>query len=286
MIMSRPILRLGSTGSDVSAWQQVVSVAADGVFGPKTQQATKDWQTAHGLTADGIVGPATWAAAGLTGGMPAPHDGWTLGVDTSFSQGVVDWPAAMAQGVGFAFIKATDGLSAVDSQWSTNSAGAGEAQLPFGSYHVLEPGSDPTAQATHYASVAKGVGALPPVLDFEVAKGLKAVDALARAVAFLDAVESAWGNGCSGFVYAGPSFISQLATLAGPSGQSSLAALATRRLWVAHYGVLTPSVPAPWTEWTAWQFAGDGGYQLSNGVVVDVDWLKGGPASLIADDGG
>jgi lysozyme len=145
---------------------------------------------------------------------------------------------------------------------------------------VLEPGSDPTAQATQYASVAKGVGTLPPVLDFEVAKGLTAVDALARAVAFLDAVESAWGNGCSGIVYASPSFISQLATLAGPAGQPSLAALATRRLWVANYGVPAPSVPAPWTAWTVWQFAGDGGYQLSNGTVVDVDWLPGGPAGL------
>lgn len=57
------MLRVGSKGPDVVAWQKVVGVTPDGDFGPKTDAATRAWQRAHGLTPDGIVGPKTLAAA-------------------------------------------------------------------------------------------------------------------------------------------------------------------------------------------------------------------------------
>jgi peptidoglycan hydrolase-like protein with peptidoglycan-binding domain len=53
----------GSKGQQVAAWQTIIGVKADGVFGPLTTAATKKWQSAHGLTPDGIAGPASWAAA-------------------------------------------------------------------------------------------------------------------------------------------------------------------------------------------------------------------------------
>lgn len=52
-----------SKGPDVTTWQKIVGVTADGIFGAATDTATRAWQKTHGLTADGIVGPATWAAA-------------------------------------------------------------------------------------------------------------------------------------------------------------------------------------------------------------------------------
>lgn len=74
------ILKLGSRGTDVQAWQVFLrggqvnadgtctakecdSIISDGIFGLVTEKATKTWQTTQGLTADGIVGPATWAEA-------------------------------------------------------------------------------------------------------------------------------------------------------------------------------------------------------------------------------
>jgi len=64
---SRPVfdrtLRLGTIGEDVAAWQTIVGAKADGVFGFKTETATKSWQASHGLTADGVVGPMTRKAA-------------------------------------------------------------------------------------------------------------------------------------------------------------------------------------------------------------------------------
>lgn len=59
-------IRKGARGAEVRTWQRIVGVPDDGVFGPKTEAATKAWQSAHGLVADGIVGPKTWAAAGQT----------------------------------------------------------------------------------------------------------------------------------------------------------------------------------------------------------------------------
>ena len=67
---SRPTLRLGSKGDDVTYLQLRLQVLkynpgkADGDFGPKTLEAVKSFQKAYHLTVDGIVGPSTWAAIG------------------------------------------------------------------------------------------------------------------------------------------------------------------------------------------------------------------------------
>lgn len=65
-----PTLRLGDRGPYVSAWQARLSELGyyrggiDGIFGPRTETATKVFQHARGLPADGIVGAATRDAAG------------------------------------------------------------------------------------------------------------------------------------------------------------------------------------------------------------------------------
>jgi len=57
----RPVLRLGSTGDAVKAWQVIVGVPATGTFDQGTKDATKIWQAKAGLVNDGVVGAATWA---------------------------------------------------------------------------------------------------------------------------------------------------------------------------------------------------------------------------------
>jgi hypothetical protein len=63
-VTTRSTIRLGSTGTDVAAWQVLVNARPDGQFGPKTEAATKAWQQARGLVADGVVGERSWRLAG------------------------------------------------------------------------------------------------------------------------------------------------------------------------------------------------------------------------------
>jgi N-acetylmuramoyl-L-alanine amidase len=44
--------------------QRKLSVDADGIFGPITEEAVRRFQAGKGLTVDGIVGRQTWAALG------------------------------------------------------------------------------------------------------------------------------------------------------------------------------------------------------------------------------
>jgi peptidoglycan hydrolase-like protein with peptidoglycan-binding domain len=75
-------IKLGSSGPDVQAWQNVLGIAADGKFGPQTDAATRAWQRSHGLTADGVVGPQTWAASGSISSTSVPSAPSSPGVTT------------------------------------------------------------------------------------------------------------------------------------------------------------------------------------------------------------
>ncbi len=60
--MSRPLLKIGSTGSHVVTVQDCLDIPADGDFGPITADAVAKFQRQESLTADGIVGEQTWTA--------------------------------------------------------------------------------------------------------------------------------------------------------------------------------------------------------------------------------
>lgn len=66
MQTANPILRQGSQGQSVKTLQQLLTavgypLAADGIFGDRTEAAVKKFQKDNGLTVDGIVGPKTWS---------------------------------------------------------------------------------------------------------------------------------------------------------------------------------------------------------------------------------
>lgn len=60
VVVTPPTIRRGSTDDDVKRLQTILTIAADGIFGPQTERAVKFYQVAHELTPDGVVGPATW----------------------------------------------------------------------------------------------------------------------------------------------------------------------------------------------------------------------------------
>ncbi len=90
------------------------------------------------------------------------------GVDVSSYQGEIDWPVLAAQDIRFAFIKATEGSSAVDPCFTRNLAGALKTDLRIGAYHFFSYDSPGETQADNFiAAVPVWDGMLPPVVDVE-----------------------------------------------------------------------------------------------------------------------
>ena len=57
-----PTIKRGSQGKAVKIWQLVINATPDGVFGPITEQLTRQAQARLNVEQDGIVGPKTWTA--------------------------------------------------------------------------------------------------------------------------------------------------------------------------------------------------------------------------------
>lgn len=90
------------------------------------------------------------------------------GVDVSAHQGRVDWPTLASQGIDFAFVKATEGSSFVDSRFAYNFAQAQRSGLRVGAYHFFSFESSGEAQAAHFIETVEPFpGMLPPVIDLE-----------------------------------------------------------------------------------------------------------------------
>ena len=96
-------------------------------------------------------------------------DQWEVfGVDVSSYQGVVDWPVLAAQGVDFAFIKATEGSTVGDGRFADKWTGAQAAGVRAGAYHFLSYDTPGETQADNFIDLVPVTeGALPPVVDIE-----------------------------------------------------------------------------------------------------------------------
>lgn len=91
------------------------------------------------------------------------------GVDVSSYQGEVDWDVIAAQGISFAFVKATEGSSLVDPCFARNYENAAAAGLRVGAYHFFSFDSPAETQADNFIkTVAKTANMLPPVIDVEL----------------------------------------------------------------------------------------------------------------------
>lgn len=122
-----------------------------------------------------------------------------IGVDVSAYQGEIDWQTLSAQGISFAFIKATEGSSFVDSRFSENFSAAQQTDLRIGAYHFFSFESSGKAQAEHFCStVPKISGGLPPVVDVEYygefsASNISVADVRLNLREFVDTVKAYYG---------------------------------------------------------------------------------------------
>src|SRR5687768_6999295 len=138
-----------------------------------------------------------WLGAGAW--HPSDREFPVQGIDVSHHQGVVDWHRLPAQGVDFAYIKATEGEDHRDRLFAANWAAAGASGIRRGAYHFFTLCRPGAAQAANFiAAVPAEADALPPAVDLEYGGNCAARPARAALLrelkAFIGAVERQSGK--------------------------------------------------------------------------------------------
>lgn len=91
------------------------------------------------------------------------------GIDLSHHQSRVNWDTIRKQGIAFGFVKATEGVAHIDSQFVYNWNEMKRVGIIRGAYHFFRPDQPAMDQALHFIrNVTYLEGDLPPVLDVEV----------------------------------------------------------------------------------------------------------------------
>lgn len=125
--------------------------------------------------------------------------GQTLGVDVSSYQENVDFAKLREQGVEFAYIKATEGTSHIDSSFAEKWQAAVDAGVLTGAYHFFSYGESGAAQAENFIKTMGELdGRLIPAVDmelstYEVAHPPEVADVVRGLKAFLAVVEEKYG---------------------------------------------------------------------------------------------
>jgi GH25 family lysozyme M1 (1,4-beta-N-acetylmuramidase) len=211
--------------------------------------------------------------------MPGQNPANPMGIDVSSYQGTNNWATIKSNGISFAFIKASEGLTIQDPDFNANWAGAKTVGVVRGAYHFARPSTSPSAtasgvaQANSFVNIVKPTkGDLQLVCDFEVTGSLSATDLGAWLTGFCDQIQSLTHT--PAIVYTYPSFWSSM-----PSGWTN----PNCGLWIANYGVTSPSLPAPWSSsgYAFWQYSDSGTVGGIGSNPVDLDTFNGSMANLL-----
>jgi GH25 family lysozyme M1 (1,4-beta-N-acetylmuramidase) len=228
------------------------------------------------------------------------------GIDVAIYEPNINWERVCAEGIHFAFIKASQ-ADFTDPKFDSHWAGSKPAGILRGAYHFLDPRVDSRVQAQTFLNKVKlEPGDLPPVLDLEElkpktppaaqvkgskggknqgaqgSKGSKASSGdtgtvnvpnaqfIACAQDWLQRVEDATGR--RPIIYSGPAFLQS--RMSSPNGRPPAWAM-KYTLWLANYlnHPINEDFDLPWQPngWSAWKF-----WQYSD---------RGNIAGIMADDG-
>jgi GH25 family lysozyme M1 (1,4-beta-N-acetylmuramidase) len=239
---------------------------------------------ASSAAADATVTAATHvtAAAALPAGVTA------RGLDVSAFQhahgAVIDWSGLARQGIGFVGIKVSEGTYYANPYYASDARDARAAGITVLPYVFANPQDSGGAATATYAisasSYQRNGKTLPLAVDLENdpyttkghpgnCYGLRAPQMVAWITAF--ASETAQLTGVHPVIYTTADWWRQC------TGNTAL--FRQDPLWVAAYGVPTPAVPAPWQQWTFWQYT-DAGVMPGVGM-TDLDYLSPGTALSI-----
>jgi lysozyme len=216
---------------------------------------------------------------------PIPPTPYPVGIDVSSHQKLVDWQAVKDAGASFAFAKASGGAWYRNPYFEAAWNGMKAVGLARGAYaYAFEssgqefPGPGPEAEADWFLDTVLPLGLGPGdmlVLDIEEGAGPLG----AWALAWLRRVESVVGF--KPLLYTGAWF-------AQSHGFAACPELAAYGLWLADWGGVQPSPPAPWTSYPFWQFSdgasvpGVTGYVDANRFMAPLEQLPcwGNPVGL------
>ncbi len=165
------------------------------------------------------------------------------GIDVSRYQRNISWNLVKEMQVkeiqiGFAFIKATEGVSITDRSFKRNWKKCREAGIPRGAYHYFIPSIAAEKQAAHFIKQVKlQTGDLPPVLDIEETSGMPAHRMVEGLKIWMKIVEDHYG--IRPIIYTGPHFYRQ----------HLLGHFDDYPLWIAHYETDSPKIGREWKFW-------------------------------------
>ena len=211
----------------------------------------------------GGAAAAIWLAAGRW--TPSRSQFPLQGIDVSHHQGQIDWAALPAQGVGFAYIKATEGGDHRDRLFAANIRGAAAAGIRWGAYHfftLCRPGADQAANVI--ATVPREPGMLPIAVDLEYmgncGRAVSSEQLHVELDAFMTLVEAHYGQQV--ILYLTREF----------DEAYQISARVPRQLWLRRL-VFEPD----WTArpWTIWQVSN---FRRLRGIDGRVDWNVWRPA--------
>jgi lysozyme len=194
-------------------------------------------------------------------GIAIPEDYSIHGIDVSKYQDIIAWDEVSAMQVkkvkiGFAFIKATEGINNIDPRFKRNWKKAKEAGITRGAYHFFLATKDGRIQAENFIkAVNLSTNDLPPVLDIEQSYGVSKTVLQKEVKEWLEIVETNYT--VRPIIYTNIEFYKQWL------GDS----FDVYPLWIAHY--YEPHQPRIKRDWYFWQHNDNG---RVNGIVSPVDF--------------
>lgn len=181
------------------------------------------------------------------------------GIDVSEWQGSINFQQVREAGIDCVYIKATEGFDYYDPYYRTNYENAKANGINLGFYHYLTAKTTEEAyeQANFFVSAISGMEVqMKFALDYEEFYDLNKNTISDIALTFMNRVSELTGEECVMYAsayYANNSFNEDVNKYA---------------LWVAEWGVSTPTLTGPWNSYDGWQYTDKG---LVSGISTYVD---------------
>ncbi len=186
------------------------------------------------------------------------------GIDLSEKNGSINWSLIGSGDIYFAYLKATEALDIVDSQFLANMKSAKESGIITGAYHWLHPGLHVGQQLESFVKTVKDFsGLLPPVVCLQTYQ-TSLIEMEKNIKAFLVLLERKVG--VKPVIYTSDIFWTTYLP------QSDWGC--DYPLWIDKPGMMWPTQLWPWAGWSFWQNS----YQTRlPGVPVNLgsNWFNG-----------